>query len=92
MEILQKEIDHITKLKDFKGEGDKAFFSVNWLVEQFLDFTASELEENRKMLLRETEEAAAGAEEAEAEEAAGETPAEEEATAAEETAEEETVE
>lgn len=92
MEILQKEIDHITKLKDFKGEGDKAFFSVNWLVEQFLDFTASELEENRKMLIKETEEAEAGAETAAAEEEAGATPAEEEATAEEETATEETVE
>lgn len=92
MEILQKEIDHITKLKDFKGEGDKAFFSVNWLVEQFLDFTASELEENRKMLIKETEEAEAGAETAAAEEEAGATPAEEEATAEEEAATEETTE
>ena len=90
MEILQKEIDHITKLKDFKGEGDKAFFSVNWLVEQFLDFTASELEENRKMLIKETEDAEASAETAATEEETGETPAEEEATAAEETATEET--
>lgn len=56
MEIIQKEIDHIAKLKDFRGAGDKPFFSVNWLVEQFLDFTASELEENRKMLDLEQEE------------------------------------
>ena len=74
MEIIQKEIDHITKLKDFKAEGDKPFFSVNWLVEQFLDFTASELEENRKMLKREEEETSA----AEAESAAGEEGASEE--------------
>lgn len=58
MEIIQKEIDHIAKLKDFRGAGDKPFFSVNWLVEQFLDFTASELEENRKMLDLEQEESA----------------------------------
>ena len=92
MEILQKEIDHITKLKDFKAEGDKPFFSVNWLVEQFLDFTASELEENRKMLLKETEGSEVATEEEAVETEAGETPEEEEATAEEETAEEETVE
>lgn len=84
MEILQKEIDHITKLKDFKGPDDKPFFSVNWLVEQFLDFTASEMEENRKSLEKETApaegEATEGAEEAGAEAApAEEAPAAEEA-------------
>lgn len=63
MEIIQKEIDHIAKLKDFRGPEDKPFFSVNWLVEQFLDFTASELEENRKMLEREATTSTEGGEE-----------------------------
>lgn len=90
MEILQKEIDHITKLKEFRGEGDKPFFSVNWLVEQFLDFTASELEENRKMLAKETEEtesaeaaseeASAPPEESETQEASTTAPEEKEET------------
>jgi len=62
MEIIQKEIDHITKLKDFRGPEDKPFFSVNWLVEQFLDFTPSELEENKKMLEKEAASTEEGAE------------------------------
>lgn len=91
MEIIQKEIDHISKLKDFRGNGDQPFFSVNWLVEQFLDFTASELEENKKMLVKEQEEAkqaeAAGEEAGGSEEAAA---AEETTTTEEETTTEET--
>jgi hypothetical protein len=95
MEVIQKEIDHITKLKDFKGEEDKPFFSVNWLVEQFLDFTASELEENRKMLLSEAERTAeeGSPEETSAAEAtAAETPIEETPEEAPEEAPEETPE
>ena len=91
MEILQKEIDHITKLKDFKGPDDKPFFSVNWLVEQFLDFTASELEENRKSLVAELTKPEEEATEGEATTEEGATPAEEEAPA-EETPTEETPE
>ena len=56
MEILQKEIDHITKLRDFKDQNDKAFFSVDWLVEQFLDFTETELKENKSLLEKATAE------------------------------------
>jgi hypothetical protein len=87
MEIIQKEIDHITKLKDFRGSGDQPFFSVNWLVEQFLDFTASELEENKKMLIKEQEEAkqAEGGGEEGSEEAAAAEETTTEETAAEET-------
>lgn len=49
MEIISKEIDHITKLREFKGSDDKGYFDLEWLIEQFLDFTDSELKENEIM-------------------------------------------
>lgn len=100
MEILQKEIDHISKLRDFKDQNDKAFFSVDWLVEQFLDFTETELKENKMMLersekkIKEESESAEGesAEETESAPAEEETGTEEPETEAEPEAEPESSE
>lgn len=49
MEVIQKEIDHISKLREFKGPDDKPFFDLEWLIDQFLDFTESEMKENESM-------------------------------------------